>query len=58
MPTREDKLIAVKRRALLVLGALMMLGEPAVAQQSRPVVVFAAASLQTALKAAAAEWKA
>lgn len=47
-----------KRLALLTLAALTMLAGPTVAQQSRPVVFFAAASLQTALNAAAAEWKA
>jgi molybdate transport system substrate-binding protein len=48
MPTRRD--------AATLLGTLALL-RPAAAQVSRPLVVFAAASLQTALDAIAAHWK-
>lgn len=51
---------SLPRRAVLALGLLVTLvaAPPALAQARKPVVVFAAASLQTALDAAAAAWKA
>lgn len=42
----------------MVLAGVLCVASPAFAQQAKPLVVFAAASLQTALSAAAAEWKA
>lgn len=42
----------------MVLAGVLCIASPAFAQQAKPLVVFAAASLQTALSAAAAEWKA
>lgn len=51
-------MIVTTRRVLAVLAAVFWLAGPVAAQQGKPVVVFAAASLQTALNAAAAEWKA
>jgi len=44
------------RRAAMVLAALLSMASTAAAQQAKPVVVFAAASLQTALNAAGAQW--
>lgn len=47
------------RRAVLGLAAALAFASvrPAAAQEARPVLVFAAASLQTALNAIAAEWQ-
>lgn len=45
------------RRRLLCLAVLMLAGAPAAVAQDRGVVVFAAASLQTALNAIGAEWR-
>ena len=47
------------RRAVLGLAAALAFAaiRPAAAQEARPVLVFAAASLQTALNAIAAEWQ-
>lgn len=47
----------VLTRRLLTLILLAGLAAPALAQEARPVVVFAAASLQTALTAIATEWQ-
>lgn len=48
---------SIFRRLLLLVAVLVTAGTPARAQDTRPVVVFAAASLQTALNAIAAEWQ-
>jgi molybdate transport system substrate-binding protein len=52
----EVTMVAVLRRLLLCIAIAVPLG-PASAQEARPLVVFAAASLQTALNAVAAEWQ-
>jgi molybdate transport system substrate-binding protein len=45
------------RRLVLIVGLMGLASAPAAAQETRPVLVFAAASLQTALTAIAAEWQ-
>lgn len=45
------------RRLVLGWGLATLIGRPAQAQEARPVLVFAAASLQTALTAIGAEWQ-
>lgn len=47
----------LSRRTALLAGALLFTAKPAPAQESRPVLFFAAASLQTALNAVAADWQ-
>ena len=50
-------MFALSRRLVLALALSGMAATPSTAQDSRPVVFFAAASLQTALNAIAAEWR-
>lgn len=52
-----DAMATILRRLFLLVALAVIAASPVPAQDERPIVVFAAASLQTALNAIAAEWR-